>query len=90
MCGACRGITKDEGLTGSREVREKGTGWRLMKAEEAPSHCVSPAILTGYRYMGCIILTKCNFILTGNRPALTYLACLRSLLRIHNETVNIW
>jgi len=43
-----------------------------MKAEEAPSHCVSPAILTGYR------------------PALTYLACLRSLLRIHNETVNIW
>merc|ERR550517_941540 len=72
MCGACRGITKDEELTGSREVREKGTGWRLMKAGEAPSHCVSPAILTGYR------------------PALTYLACLRSLLRIHNETVNIW
>jgi len=53
-------------------VRKQGSGWRLMKAGEAPSHCVSPAILTGYR------------------PALTYLACLRSVLRIHNETVNIW
>ena len=68
MCGACRGITKDEELTGSREVREKGTGWRLMKAEEAPSHCVSPAILTGYRYGGYnIILTKYDFILTRYR-----------------------
>ena len=44
----------------------------------------------GYIAQLYIILTKCNFILTGNRPALTYLACLRSLLRIHNETVNIW
>jgi len=70
MCGG-RGITKDEELAESA-VREKGSGWRLLKAGEAPSHCISPAIVTGYR------------------PALTYIACLRSVLRIHNETVNIW
>ena len=29
-------------------------------------------------------------ILTGYRPTLDYLDCLRSILRIHNETVNIW
>ena len=46
MCGGGRGISNDEELT---MVREKGSGWRLMKAGEAPSHCVSPAILTGYR-----------------------------------------
>ena len=33
-------------------------------------------------------LTK--LILTGYRPALGYVGCLRSILRIHNETVNIW
>ena len=32
----------------------------------------------------------CPGILTGYRPALDYLDCLRSILRIHNETVNIW
>ena len=32
----------------------------------------------------------CPHILTGYRPALDYLDCLRSILRIHNETVNIW
>ena len=86
MCGG-RGITKDEELAESA-VREKGSGWRLLKAGEAPSHCISPAILTGYRQGGYSMLTK--FILTGCRPALTYIACLRSVLRIHNETVNIW
>jgi len=29
-------------------------------------------------------------ILNGYRPALDYRDCLRSILRIHNETVNIW
>jgi adiponectin receptor len=32
----------------------------------------------------------CPGILTGYRPALDYLDCFRSILRIHNETVNIW
>ena len=45
MCGGF-GIDKDEEL---KVVREKGSGWRLVKADEAPSHCISPAILTGYR-----------------------------------------
>ena len=29
-------------------------------------------------------------ILTGYRPALDYVGCLFSILRVHNETVNIW
>ena len=91
MCG---GITKDD-----KEVkvvtREKGAGWRLRKAEEAPKHCVSPAILTGYRCIIMIVIIVINIhvsliIFTEYRPALTYVACLRSILRIHNETVNIW
>ena len=32
----------------------------------------------------------CPDILTGYRPALDYVDCLRSIVRIHNETVNIW
>ena len=32
----------------------------------------------------------CPGIITGYRPALDYLDCFRSILRIHNETVNIW
>jgi len=32
----------------------------------------------------------CPHILTGYRPALDYIDCLRSIVRIHNETVNIW
>ena len=88
MCG---GITKDDEEL-KVVTREKGAGWRLRRAEEAPKHCVSPAILTGYR---CIIMIVINIhvsviIFTEYRPALTYVACLRSILRIHNETVNIW
>ena len=53
-------------------LRGKGRDWRLLKAVDATSHCVSPDILTGYR------------------PALDYVGCLFSILRVHNEIVNIW
>ena len=69
MCGGLH-TNLDDDL--KAVVREEGNKWRVVKAQDAPSHSVSMNITTGYR------------------PALTIGACLRSLLRIHNETVNIW
>ena len=33
---------------------------------------------------------QCLFITSGYRPSLSWSSCIRSILIIHNETINIW